>query len=69
MSRYVQRFLPRCMTCKRAKRPYNAIETIRQTDNGAWVRCKTCGRESYRRSWAAKHRSMKPQPPQPDANG
>jgi hypothetical protein len=59
MSRYIQRFSPRCMICKRAKRPYTAIEELSRSDNGVWVRCMICKRESYRRSWAARNRSMK----------
>jgi len=58
MSRYIQRFLPRCGICQKAKRPYNAIEEIRRDDGGVWVRCRICGRESYRRSRAAR-RAMK----------
>jgi hypothetical protein len=48
------------MICKRAKRPYNAIELLHSDGDGAWVRCKICGRKSYRRSRAARHRAMKP---------
>lgn len=60
MSRYIQRFNPRCMICKRAGRVHTAIELLRSDNNGAWVRCRICGRQSRRRSWAARHRAMSP---------
>jgi heterodisulfide reductase subunit A-like polyferredoxin len=59
MSLYNQRFNPRCGICQKAGRPYNAIEELRRAAVGVWVRCRTCGHESYRRSWAARHRALR----------
>lgn len=63
MSRYIQRFNPRCGICQKARRSYLEIEEVRRDADGVRVRCRVCGHESYRRSWAARHRAMKGESP------
>ena len=50
MSYGLQAFLPRCGICKKERRAYNNLELVRTTPGGAYLKCLTCGRESYRQS-------------------